>query len=239
MRWIGEVPVRPFCLGTKVSIAGRSNGDTTHPHHWKIELRMNSIEDDDVAWLRWHITHLVRIWTVLGMFRGTQGNEACEVVKDVCSDKLRIMLHELANKKTWTVGFDADGTQKHKRRYAKLAVANEWFTGKNNLHARNCSGAHLQRLPAATHMFQTFGYGGEREWKKLTLGVAACVSMMKLIEKGRLNGWWRDVRLRVRKGEMHEHEGLSLPIAFDSLLVGAEGAVSGKVAMKESGYSTQ
>src|SRR5581483_8623932 len=108
---------------------------------------------DDTAWLRWHITHLVRIWTALGRIRHIQGDELTAVFKDVCSDKLRIMLHELAEKKR-SMGFDPEGSDKHERLYAKLTVANEWFTGKNGLHARNCSGAHLQRLPVAQHMFQ-------------------------------------------------------------------------------------
>jgi len=69
-------------------------------------------------------------------------------------------------------------------------------------------------------MFQTFGYGGEREWRKLTLGVAACVAMMKLVEKNRLNRWWRELRRRVRDRKMQEFEGATVPLAVEALLVG-------------------
>jgi len=174
---------------------------------------------NDTAWLRLHIAHLVRVWTALGMIRRSQGNETLEVFKDVCSDKLRIMLYELAEGKR-SLGLCPDGTEKHKRLYAKLQIANEWFTGANGLHARNCSGAHLQPSSVAQHMFQTFGYGGEREWRKLTLGVAACVAMMKLVEKNRLNRWWRELRRRVRDRKMQEFEGATVPLAVEALLVG-------------------
>jgi hypothetical protein len=173
---------------------------------------------DNTAYLRWHVTHLVRVWTALSMIRRIHGNETIAVFQDVCSDKLRIMVHELAEKKR-SMGFDPDGTDKHQRLYAQLESANEWFTGKNGLHARNCSGAHLQPLSVAQHMFQVFGYGGDREWKKLTLGVAACVGMMKLIEGNRHNAWWRELRRKVRAGKMEEHEGMTIPASIESLLL--------------------
>jgi hypothetical protein len=174
--------------------------------------------DEDVAYLRWHVTHLVRIWTSLGAIRRIRGNEMFELLKDVCSDKLRIMLHELAEKKR-SMGFDRDGSDKHKRLYKKLEVANEWFTSKNGPHARNCSGAHLQPLSAAKHAFQIFGYCGEREWRKLTLGVAACVGMIKLIEGSRHNLCWRDLRRKVREGKQEQFRGLSVPASIEAFLL--------------------
>jgi len=128
------------------------------------------------------------------------------------------MLHELAEKKR-SMGFDKDGSAKHKQFYAKLELANEWFTSKNGLHARNCSGAHLQSLDKAQHMFQIFGYGGEREWKKLTIGVAACLGMMKLIENQRHNSWWRELRREVRTGRAKVYDGLPIPTALDALIL--------------------
>ena len=152
------------------------------------------------------------------MVRKVRDNLVVNVVKDVCSNNLRIMLHELAEAKR-SMGFKQEGTEKHKRRYAKLIVANEWFTGDNGLHARNCSGAHLQPLPVAQHMFQTFGYGGEREWKKLTLGVAACVAMMKLLENNRDNLWWRELRRKIRRNEIERFEGMTIPMSAEALLL--------------------
>ena len=181
-------------------------------------MATNTLNDDEVAYLAVHITHLVRIWTALGMIRHVRNNQFIEVFKDVCSDKLRIMLHELAEKKR-SMGFDQDGSDKHKRFYKKLEIANEWFTSSNGLHARNCSGAHLQPLSVAKHAFQIFGYGGDREWKKLTLGVAACVGMMKLVEN-RDTSWWRDLRRQVREGKHKEFNGLPVPMAADALLRG-------------------
>lgn len=173
---------------------------------------------DDTAWLRWHVMTLVRIWTALSVIRRIKGDELISVFQDTCSDKLRIMLHELAEKKR-SMGFDADGSDQHKRLYAGLEQANEWFTGKNGLHARNCSGAHLQPLPAAQHMFQIFGYGGEREWTNLTLGVAACVGMMKLLEGNKHNAWWRELRRKVRNRKMEEFNGLPVPASIEALLL--------------------
>lgn len=68
-------------------------------------------------------------------------------------------------------------------------------------------------------MFQVFGYGGEREWRKLTLGVAACVGMMKLIEGARHNSWWREVRKKVWEGEQEQFNGMPIPAALESLLL--------------------
>lgn len=99
-----------------------------------LDLATHTMNDDDVAYLRWHVTHLVRIWTALGKIRRVRGNELIEVFKDLCSDKLRIMLHELAEKKR-SMGFDPDGSDKHKRLYKHLEIANEWFTSSNGLHA--------------------------------------------------------------------------------------------------------
>jgi len=124
------------------------------------------------------------------------------------------MLYEFSNKQTWTMGFNKEGSVKHKRLFSKLKLANDWFVGKNGLHARNCSGSHLQSFSVTQHMFQQFGYGGEREWKKLTIGVAACLGMMKLQEDNKHNQWWRELRQRVR-----EFKGLPVPAAIESLFL--------------------
>jgi hypothetical protein len=68
-------------------------------------------------------------------------------------------------------------------------------------------------------MFQTFGYGGDREWKKLTLGVAACLGMMKIIEGNKHNASWRELRQKVRAGKMTEFKGMPVPASFDALLL--------------------
>src|SRR5437773_6826427 len=131
---------------------------------------------DEISYLRYYVVHLVRIWTALQIIRGTKSDELIRVFQDLCSDKLRNMLHELANKRTWTLGFSASGTAKAKPLFDKLVEANKWFEGyqkRNPLHSRDVSGAHMQPLDKAEHMFQMFGYGGEREWKQLTKGVGA------------------------------------------------------------------
>ena len=57
---------------------------------------------DEISYLRYYVVHLVRIWTALQIIRGTKSDELIRVFQDLCSDKLRNMLHELANKRTWT-----------------------------------------------------------------------------------------------------------------------------------------
>src|SRR5688572_4729204 len=126
------------------------------------------LEGDDVTYLRWHIVRLVRVWTALSIIRHKKNDELAAVFTDVCSDHLRNMLHELANKRPFTLGFTPEGTDEHKRLFQRLVDANKWFEGGNRLHYRNCSGSHLQALPKAQHMFQKFGYGGQREWRNLT-----------------------------------------------------------------------
>lgn len=182
------------------------------------------MKDENVSYLRWNITHLVRVWTALSMIRKVRGNETLYVFKDVCSDKLRNMLHELANKKKWTLGFTKDGLEKHQRLFKRLIDANKWFESKEGKHYRNVGGSHMQPLPIADHMFQQFGYGGEREWKHLTKGVAACVAMMKMIDGGKFASWWREKRKCVRDGELKQHvssDGIAMeiPNALDALLL--------------------
>ena len=180
---------------------------------------------DEISYLRYYIAHLVRIWTALSILRKERSSELISVCKDLCSDKLRNMLYELAHKRPWTLGFLRAGTPKHQRLYKKLEEANKWFQG-NRLHYRNCSGSHMQPLDKADHMFQVFGYGGEREWKHLTKGVAACVAMMKLIDGNHNQDFWRKVRLKVA-GVVNDtisadlsgnHLRLDIPIGVEALL---------------------
>jgi hypothetical protein len=160
--------------------------------------------EDERSYLRYYVAQLVRIWTALSVIRRGKAPELVEVFRDLCSDKLRNMLHELAKKRRWTLGFAADGNPKYNRLYARLVEANKWFTGyKNDLHSRDCSGSHLQPLKRADHMFQLFGYGGGREWKQLTKGVAACLAMMRIADgKPNRDVWW-GIRARVR-GTAHD-----------------------------------
>jgi hypothetical protein len=162
------------------------------------------VTNDEMSSLRYYIAQLVRVWAALAIVRRQKSSELLLVFQDLCSDKLRNMLYELANKKNWTLGFSAAGTAKHKRFFIKLVEANNWFEGYKNRrhsrkvrHSRNVSGAHLQPLEKADHMFQTFGYGGEREWKQLTKGVGACVAMMKLFDGNSNAEFWRKIRLKV------------------------------------------
>jgi hypothetical protein len=180
---------------------------------------MNDDHDDEHGYLRFYVAHLVRIWAALRLVRGDRSIELIRIFQDLCSDKLRIMLHELATKKKWTLGFSADGTPKQQRLFQRLVEANKWFEGyKNGLHYRNCSGAHMQPLDKADHMFQHFGYGGEREWKHLTRGVAACLAMMKVLDGNRRTKFWRGIRTRVASQERQEMR--DLPIGVEALLQG-------------------
>jgi hypothetical protein len=158
------------------------------------------LDDDDRAWLRLYVAELVRIWTALSLIRMHDGGELLQVFKDLCSDKLRIMLYELAGRRARTCGFNPAGNAKYARRFAVLKQANNWFAGrkKNGLHYRDACGAHLQPLDVTEHMFQQFGYKGEREWRHLTRGVAACLQMMKLEDGKPRQGFWREVRNQVR-----------------------------------------
>lgn len=157
------------------------------------------LNDDDRAWLRLYVAELVRIWTALSLIRKRDGGELLQVFKDLCSDKLRIMLHELADRRTWTCGFNPAGNAKYERRFAVLKQANSWFSGtKSSLHYRNTCGAHLQPLDITEHMFQQFGYKGDREWRHLTRGVAACLQIMKLEDGKPRQQFWREVRNQVR-----------------------------------------
>jgi hypothetical protein len=155
--------------------------------------------DDERTYLRFYVAQLVRIWTALSLIRKGRASELVRMFRDLCSDKLRIMLHELANKKSWTLGFSSNGNPKYDRFFAKLRAANTWFEGyKNQLHYRNVSGAHMQSFDKTDHMFQQFGYGGEREWKRLTQGVAACLAMMRFIDGNPSREFWRKIRAKVR-----------------------------------------
>jgi hypothetical protein len=155
---------------------------------------------DELAYLRLYVAQPFRIWTALSLVRRDRSAELASVFQDLCSDKLRIMLHEVANKKSWTLGFSPDGNPKYKHLFARLCDANKWFEGyKNQLHYRNCSGAHMQSLDKADHMFQQFGYGGEREWRHLTKGVAACLAIMRLIDDKPNRDFWRKIRAKVRR----------------------------------------
>jgi hypothetical protein len=155
--------------------------------------------DSERGHLRVYVAELVRIWTSLSLIRKGKASELVSVFRDLCSDKLRIMLHELANKKSWTLGFAPGGNPKYERLFARLREANQWFEGyKNELHYRNCAGAHLQPLDRADHMFQHFGYGGDREWLRLTKGVAACLTMMRIEDGNPRRDFWHKVRAKVR-----------------------------------------
>jgi len=155
--------------------------------------------DDERSYLRFYVAQLVRIWTALSVIRKGKATELVEVFRDLCSDKLRIMLYEFTEKKSWKLGFAPNGNLKYDRLYARLGRANKWFEGyTNNLHYRNCSGAHMQPLDRADHMFQHFGYGGEREWKHLTKGVAACLAMMRIVDGQPNRDFWRKIRAKVR-----------------------------------------
>ena len=183
--------------------------------------------EDERSYLRVYVAQLVRIWTALSLTRRGKANEPVSVCRDVCSDKLRIMLHELANKKSWTLGFAPGSDPKYDRLFARLIEANKWFEGyKNSLHYRNCSGAHMQPLDRADHMFQHFGYGGEREWKHLTKGVAACLALMRLVDGKPYRDFWRKIRAKVT-GTMNDEMAVtvgdeqmmvSLPIGVEALL---------------------
>ncbi len=182
---------------------------------------------DERNHLRFYVAQLVRIWTALSLIRKGEVIELVEVFRDLCSDKLRIMLYEFMDKKSWKLGFSPNGNPKYDHLYARLVEANKWFEGhKNKLHARNCSGAHMQPLNRADHMFQHFGYGGEREWKHLTKGVAACLGMMRIVDGKSHRDFWKKIRAKVR-GTVNDDipvtvDGkqmmVSLPIGVEALL---------------------
>jgi hypothetical protein len=84
----------------------------------------------------------------------------------------------------------------------------------------------MQPLDRADHMFQHFGYGGDREWKHLTTGVAACLAMTKIIEGNPNREFWRKIRAKVR-GTIHDlipvtvggkQMTVGLPIGVEALL---------------------
>jgi hypothetical protein len=183
--------------------------------------------DEERSYLRFYVAQLVRIWTALSIIRKGKAPELLQVFRDLCSDKLRVMLYEFKDKKSWKLGFAPNGNPKHDHFYARLVEANKWFEGyKNGLHARNCSGAHMQPLDRADHMFQHFGHGGEREWKHLTKGVAACLAMMRIVDGKPHRDFWRKIRAKVRGtvcDEAPETVGgeqmmVSLPIGVEALL---------------------
>jgi hypothetical protein len=185
------------------------------------------MDTEELSYLRYYVAQLVRIWTALSMIRRDRSTELICVFRDLCSDKLRIMLHEFANKKSWTLGFDPDGNPRYERLFKRLCEANRWFEGrKNGLHYRNCSGAHMQPLDRADHMFQHFGYTDEREWEHLTKGVAVCLGMMKLLDGKSRTPFWNKVRGKVR-GEVSDsievligdkQRVLDMPIGVEALL---------------------
>jgi hypothetical protein len=74
-------------------------------------------------------------------------------------------------------------------------------------------------MPNAEHMFQLFGYGGLREWKNLSKGVAACLGMMKLIDNGKNAKWWREVRKAVVTGQVETQNGFPFPNRIKALLL--------------------
>lgn len=183
--------------------------------------------DDQRSYLRFYVAQLVRIWTALSMIRNGKASELVQVFRDLCSDKLRIMLYEFTRKESWKLGFARNVDPKHDRLFARLVEANKWFEGyKNELHARNFSGAHMQPLDRADHMFQHFSYGGEREWKHLTKGVAACVAMMRIVDGKPNRDFWQEIRAKVRGTAGYDapvtvgdkQMMVSLPIGVEALL---------------------
>jgi hypothetical protein len=183
--------------------------------------------DEERSYLRVYVAQLVRIGTALSLIRKGKATELVSVFRDVCSDNLRNRLHELANKRKWTLGFARNGNPKHDYFFDKLLEANKWFEGyTNGLHYRNCSGSHMQPLDRADHMFQHFGYGGEREWKHLTKGVAACVAMMRIVDGKPNREFWRNIRAKVR-GTVNDEAPVNiggeqmmvdLPVSVEALL---------------------
>jgi len=154
----------------------------------------------------------------MSIIKDTKDDELISVFRDVCSDHLRNMLYELEDKNQ-SPGFTKKGCDTHKRLFQRLVDANRWFEGKNGLHYRNCAGAHLQPSWKAENLFQQFGYGGRREWKHLTKGVAACLAMMKLMDGGKSTKTWRDVRRRVAIRQVDTHGGLPLPNGIEVFLL--------------------
>jgi len=163
--------------------------------------------------LRVYVYDLVSTWTVLSIIRENENSEIIHILKDVCYNQLLIMLYELANKKSWTIGFPVEGesltkeSAKYERIFSKLKSSNEWFTGKNRLHARNCVLSHRQSSLRIQYGTQAYGYSGKREWKKITIGVAACLGMIKLIEKkDKSNNFkWKEIRTQIIADKMEEH----------------------------------
>jgi hypothetical protein len=175
------------------------------------------VTTDEITYLRVYIAQLIEFWTALSIIRRDRSGKLVAIFRDLCSDKIRNMLHELANKKKHTLGFGPEGSDKYKRLFERLVETNKWFAGyKNRLHYRNCAGSHLMPLNKADHMFQQFGYGGDIEWKRLTKGVAASLSMMKQIEGKRNDEFWRQIRMKVR-GTVTEDD-TSMPVAVQALL---------------------
>jgi hypothetical protein len=190
-------------------------------------VRAGEMTDTQRGYLRVYVAELVRIWTALSLIRKGRVSELVSVFRDLCSDKMRIMLHELANKKKWTLGFAPDGNPKYERLFVRLREANKWFEGyKNDLHYRNIAGAHMQPLDRADHMFQHFGYGGDREWLHLTKGVAASLAMMRIEDGKPYRDFWHKVRAKVRgkvADEMPINVGgaqimVGLPVSVEALL---------------------
>ena len=160
--------------------------------------------------LRMYICHLVRCWAALDEIK-YDSQEITSVFKDLCSDKLRIMLYELENRKFKNmVGFSLkdkkifDFTEQKKNRYEKyfkkLGNVNKWFAAgaTKGLHPRNALGAHLQSLNVPMNMFQNFGYGGEREKKYLTIGVVSCIKLMKILDRDKRGKKYCDLKNRIR-----------------------------------------
>src|SRR5260370_33097843 len=85
---------------------------------------------DEISYLRYYVAQLVRVWTALRIIRGEKSRELILVFQDLCSDKLRNMLHELANKRNWTVGFSAAGTRVNASNFPYLRGPDEDFREK-------------------------------------------------------------------------------------------------------------
>jgi hypothetical protein len=182
---------------------------------------------DEITYLRWHIAHLVRVWTALAIIRRIKSNELIRALRDACSNNLRNWLYELAHKKNFTLGFSASEPKSQKRLFGKLMEANKWFEGERRpLHYRNASGSHLQSLDHTEHIFQQFGFR-QKEWKYLTKGVAACVAMTNRLDDKPNHKYWREVR-RTVEGRADRSvpvtpEGkdvkLEIPIEIEALLL--------------------
>ncbi len=170
------------------------------------------------------IGHLLRIWTSLEQIKNDD-SELINVFKDLCSDKLYIMIYELFRKKIKnTVGFSLedlesynlseDNKKKYKSLFNRLGSVNKKMEdrgAKKRLHYRNSSGSHLMSLNVPMSMFQHFGYAGDREWKMFTKGVAVCIGLMKILDNDKNNKIYQQIRRRIRGKVVAEHQMFERP----------------------------